>query len=309
VGYFETQRGLAPDAEEYSAELLAIDAEAGPWLAAAQASSPVARCGASRWRLDADRRALTFADAERDRVVARIEVVGTYDAAARTWLWAWANPHLDSASAAAARVRDQHPEVRELAAPSERCGETKAWALAAAAAHLLGAESCYRLPGEGGVATFVALFDVRELDRAPAATADPEAAAAALASYAGPAALSLGALLLAEIEAASTCFDSVIEALHRVCANLDALSASPLGAGTAAAAEAAELAGLLRQGALCLALPPGDSGPRVEDAAAERPNRSLAEGARELLELLHHVGQRFGARADDMIAGARGDAP
>jgi hypothetical protein len=288
VGYFETQRGLPPEAEEYSAEFLEIDAVAGPWLGEWQARSPVARAGLDEWRLDLERGAIAFGDPQRIGAVASVQLLGTYDSEERVWLWAWANPRLDEVSAASAKVRDQYPDLPELSAPSQRGGETKAWALAAAAAHLLQAEGCYRLPGEGTISTFVALFAVEELapdDPRARVGADPEAAAEALESYAGPAALSIGALVVECLEAKPPCFDPAIEAIHAFCDNLDALERSPLGGGTPAGREACELALLLRQGALCLALPPNDP--------------SISEGVEELLGLLHHLAQRYRALPEE----------
>lgn len=288
MGYFETERGLPPDAEAYSPEFLELDAVAGPWLSASQASSPIAR-GLCEWRFDPEAGTLAFGDGERIGIIARAAILGTYDTKDGTWLWAWANPHLDALSADAARVRDEHPEIPELAAPSLKGGETKAWALAAAAAHLLEARGCYRLPGEGEIVTFVALLELEELaaddPRAQSVGGDAAAAAETLAGYAGPAALSIGALVLECLEARPPEFDPAIAALHAFCERLEALEQSPLGRGTPAGHEACELAVLLRQGALCLSLPPNDP--------------SLAEGIEELLGLLHHLAQRYGALPEE----------
>jgi hypothetical protein len=282
VGYFENQKGLPPG--DYSPDFLEIDAKAGPWLTECQRTSVAVRGGHTLWDLDLEHGVITFGTEERNGVLASVQMLGSYDAADGTWLWSWSNPGLERLSAAACRVRDEHPDIPEFSAAATHCTEAKAWALAAAAAHLARAEGCYRLPGEGDLSTFVALFDVTELEpgdprgrRGP----DPDGAARALAEYAGPAALAVGALLLATLQQSAASVDPVVDALQGFCDNLDGLTRSPLGRDTPAASEAGELADLVRQGAMCLAL--------QEDGA------SLREGARELLELLHHVAVRYGA--------------
>jgi hypothetical protein len=104
-----------------------------------------------------------------------------------------------------------------------------------------------------------------------------------LAEYAGPTALGLGSLLLQAKRA--SLMPAVVEDIERFANNLETLSESDLGEGTAAGAEALELAGLLRRGALLLHRPAG--------------SQELAEAVKEMLSLLHHLAERYGGLIDD----------
>ncbi len=108
-------------------------------------------------------------------------------------------------------------------------------------------------------------------------------AAVTLAEYAGPTALGLGSLLLQAKRA--SLMPAVVEDIERFANNLETLSESDLGEGTAAGAEALELAGLLRRGALLLHRPAG--------------SQELAEAVKEMLYLLHHLAERYGGLIDD----------
>ena len=284
MSYLEKQQGIQ-SAEDYSPTFLELDAESGPWLVKVQQESVIGKF--PDWDLNAEEGVITFGDDQRTGAVASVQILGTYSADDTTWLWGWSHPEMGQQSAAAARVRDDNPDVPELITPTFKCSETKAWALAAAAAHAMKADSCYRLPGD--VYLFVALFDITELDsddpRAAHKGPDPELAHKALAEFAGPAALNVGGLLLDALRTDEVPLDEVIAALHAVCDDLGQLSLSPVGQGTPAAVEAAQLSGLLRQGALALSVPPGSP--------------ALDQGARELLAVLKDVAQRYGAWTED----------
>ena len=280
MSYLEKQKGIQ-SGEDYSPTFLELDAESGPWLVKVQQESITGRYPS--WDLNAEEGVITFGDDQRTGAVASVQILGTYCADDSTWLWGWSSPEMGQESAAAAKVRDDRPDIPELSTPTFKCTVTKAWSLAAAAAYAMKAESCYRLPGE--VDLFVALFDITELDaddpRAAHKGADQELAATALAEFAGPAALNVGGLLLDALRTDEVPIDEVIAALHAVCDNLGELSNSPVGKGTQAAAEAARLSGVLRQGALALSVPPGTP--------------ALEQGARELLAVLQDVAKRYGA--------------
>ena len=114
-------------------------------------------------------------------------------------------------------------------------------------------------------------------------------AAVTLAEYAGPTSLGLGALLLQAAERARL-MPAVVEDVSRFADNLETLSESPLGEGTAAGSEAAELAQLLRHRALLLNRPAGSP--------------ELAEAIKEMLYLLHRLAERYGGLIDE-----EGDEP
>jgi hypothetical protein len=283
VSYLEEQQGLAPS--KYSAEFLEIDAQAGPWLTASQQDSIITKGHYEEWDFNLEEGLIRFKTKEQIGVVAQVQLLGTYSPENGLWLWAWSNPKLLPHCQLVTRLRDEHPDLPEFNEAAHPGNETKAWALAAAAAYSLKAEGCFRLTGE--IYTFVALFGVTDLTQQPGplegdeAQADPEQAFAALAEYAGPMVMNLGGLLISSLQHDGLGLDQIIEALHSFCENLEELSRSPLGQGTPAGAEALELAAVLRQGTLCLSLPPG---------APE-----LAEGIQEMLGLFKDVAMRYGA--------------
>lgn len=285
MSYLEKQKGIQ-SGDEYSPTFLELDAKSGPWLVKVQQEAVTSKY--PNWDLNADDGVLTFGDDERTGVVASIQIIGTYTADDSNWLWGWSNPEMGQEAARTAQVRDEHEDIPELTNPTYKCTEIKAWSVAAAAAYAMKAESCYRLPGDD-VSLFVALFDITELKaddpRAAHKTPEPAAAAEALADFVGPAALNVGGLLLDALRTDEVPMDEVIAAIHAISDNLGELSKSPVGKGTPAATEAELLAGVLRQGALALSVPPGH--PALED------------GARQMLAVLQDIAKRYGAWPED----------
>jgi len=290
VGYLEQQQGLPPG--KYSPPFLEIDKLSGPWLTKIQQESLIAKANLSEWDLNIEEGVIRFGDKERFKVMAAIQLLGTYSPDDGQWLWAWSNPETAKLGHASAVIRDKHEDVPELQEPTFKCTETKAWALAAAAAHQMEAQGCYRLPGE--IQTFIALFDITELSpedpRGELLGPDPEVAQQALAEYAGPMAMNIGGLLLDAVKGEALSIDEVISVIHTFSDNLEEITQSPAGKGTPAAAEASQLAKVMRQAVLCLSVP---------------DQQALMEGAKEVLGSLQGVARRYGAWPGDMP----GEAP
>ena len=80
---------------------------------------------------------------------AKAQIIGSFDSAKGTWMWAWANASVDSALARdALRVREygeQH-RIRRLTAPSWRAVEGDAWCMTALANRLCESNGAYRGP-------------------------------------------------------------------------------------------------------------------------------------------------------------------
>jgi len=270
-------------AGKYSEELLAIDDESGPWLAETQQSSLVAKANYPRFDVDADEGVIWFGDDQRNGLVARIHTIGSYSPADGAFVWAWTNDKLAALSMQPKQVADDHGDVSEFEVSLIEADELKAWTLSAAVAYLMKADGCFRLPGE--LQLFVALTDTTEIapddPRAKLLQQDPEAAAAALAEFAGQGALRVGAALVEELGKETPALDPLIETLYRFCDRLDAMGASPVGQDTPAATQAAEIAKQLRHAALELSLPPGHPG--------------LAPAAQQVLRTLESIAREFGA--------------
>ncbi len=297
MGHLEAQQGLPPG--EYSPPFLEVDAESGPWLIRTQQASRIVRGGYPDYELDAEAGVMRFGDAGRFGLLAAVQILGTYSPEDHQWLWAWANPKLEQASAGLAAMRDEHEHVPELTNPTFKCTETKAWALAAAAAHLLGAQECYRIPGE--IQTFVALTQITELGpedpRGERPRQDPQRAEDALAQYAGPAAVNLGTLLVSSLQTQEPPLDAVLSALNTFSENLELMARSPVGQDTPAAQDAQRIAELMRKAVLCLSVP---------------DPQALLEGARDVLSSLEFIARQFGAWPADEAAPpatAEEDAP
>jgi len=291
VAYLEKVKGEPPG--EYSVQLLEIDETSGPWLAETQRNPIVRQDEHPRWELDLQEEVIWFGDDERNAIVARIHTIGSYSEDDGVWVWAWTNDALERPSAVVHQICEQHAEVPEFGLTLINANETKAWTLAAAVAHLMNAETVYRLPGE--LQMFIALTDVTPIDpsdpRAIRPVQDEGAASEALREFAGPAALRIGGLLVETLKDGAV--DKVIEVLYRFCERLEELSTSPVGRGTQAAKEAADHAAKLRQTALALSVPPGHPG--------------LAEGVKQVLDLLEALAKQYDAWPEDGAAGSQGD--
>lgn len=282
MGYFDEKMGQPPSS--LSPEFLEIEAEAGPWLALSQQGAGIDLSKYPRYELDLDQGVIWFGDGQRNGAVAAVQLVGTFTAADKVWLWAWANPKSrEPLIQALTKLKEDLPEVPELTEPSCACSEAKAWALAASAAYKMGSQTCFRLPDD--VTVFVALYEINEIaagdPRAARPVQDPELAMRALEEYAGPAVMQIGALLASAVEQPAPALDGVIAALHEMAENLDNLERSPVGQGTRAADEALRLAVVLRQATTLISVPTGSP--------------ALAEGIQEVFSLLREVAQQYSA--------------
>jgi hypothetical protein len=279
MGYFDEQLGLP--AEVYSSEFSIIERDAGAWLTSRQQETPIDKERYPGWDIDLDEGVIRFGAQEHKGLLARIEALGTYDRETGTWLWAWANPKLQKLAAGVEKLAKDLEEIPEFSQATMQGSLARAWAMAAAAGYKLGSATCVQIPGD--VATFVALFDLTEVEgeATPPEEGDPELAEQALADFAGPAAMHVGVLLMESLSSSKPSFEPAIQALHSISENLEQLSQSPVGRGTPAAGEALQIAATLRQATLML------SAPVLTD--------DVKQGIRELLALLRDIARRFGA--------------
>lgn len=95
-------------------------------------------------------------------VRAKAALLGSFSKAARTWVWAWANPSLDKAAQDEARALcDGIPQrdMWEISSPQFATDEGTAWSLCAIVCEQAGAAGLYRAPHPGGW-LFLLLRDV-----------------------------------------------------------------------------------------------------------------------------------------------------
>jgi hypothetical protein len=124
------------------------------------------------WSVDLDAGTITFTAA--DGVVARapVQVVGTFDAAAGTFLWGWDHPSVPPARRAHAEAARRWGERHGLAEYTTRlveATEARAWEYAAVAMRLAGAQGAYRCP-TGSALVFVTFGDVSLANPEPRVT-------------------------------------------------------------------------------------------------------------------------------------------
>jgi Family of unknown function (DUF6882) len=103
----------------------------------------------ARWDFDADDASMTFTDASRPPLRFAVTLVGSLSERTHTWMWSWANEHVDRRLVRDAWRLRHFAEVRGTPALAEGCyeaDEVNAWEMTSVAAHLLGAPAVYRAP-------------------------------------------------------------------------------------------------------------------------------------------------------------------
>jgi hypothetical protein len=119
---------------------------------------------AARWSLDQSRGDLLFTFDDGIVATCPAQIVGSFDGADGSWLWAWANPSIaDSLKRDSLRVRDygQKLQIDRLTSAEWPCTEADAWPMAALACKLCSAQGVYR--GPAGTAFVFMTFGQVEL--------------------------------------------------------------------------------------------------------------------------------------------------
>jgi hypothetical protein len=99
------------------------------------------------WDVDQDRGVIRFQSPDGIIAVAPVQILGTYNAADGTWLWAWSNPSIAPAlaqQAAGMRVLGQQNSLAELTTATLTCDEAHCWDFIAAATAMNNAQGAYR---------------------------------------------------------------------------------------------------------------------------------------------------------------------
>jgi hypothetical protein len=111
---------------------------------------------------------LTFSDDGVEKLIIDYEKVGSVSYKTNTWLWAWANPHLeDKIKSEITAVRDYGLErnFEKLVAPKWEAEEADGWEMTAIAAYLLSAKGAYRVPNkENNLHSFLIFKEIRWAD-------------------------------------------------------------------------------------------------------------------------------------------------
>lgn len=116
----------------------------------------------NRWDLSQDTGELVFSLPDGLKAVAPAQIIGTYNAADHTWLWAWANPSIDDKLKVDALKLRKYGEEHQIQRLTERKWvgtEDDAWAMVALAVKLCGKQGGYRGPA-GSTHVFIAFGEV-----------------------------------------------------------------------------------------------------------------------------------------------------
>lgn len=108
------------------------------------------------WQLDPDKGELLFEFPGR-KVIAPVQIIGTYDAQTGIWMWAWANPLIaDSLKVQATSLKDfgEQNGIQRLTLAEWAAQESDCWYMAALACNLANAQGGYRGPA-GDTHTFM----------------------------------------------------------------------------------------------------------------------------------------------------------
>ena len=122
-----------------------------------------------RWDWDQATCQLVFSEGGTPRVIADIQFVGSVSTETKTWLWSWANPHLDPLCARDVRdvrLLGESRGIAQLTTPKWSADEVDGWEMTAITAYVLQAKGVYRTPGDKGF-TFMVMTAVRWADDQP----------------------------------------------------------------------------------------------------------------------------------------------
>ncbi len=114
-----------------------------------------------RWDTNLETGLITFTSPGL-RVSAPMQIVGTYFAPNRSWMWGWNHPSIEPALAQdAERVRDFGDRfgLARYTTTTIACTEDEAWQFTALACHLSGAAGGYRGPMDEDSAIFLTFGD------------------------------------------------------------------------------------------------------------------------------------------------------
>jgi uncharacterized protein DUF6882 len=118
----------------------------------------------ARWDFDQEQGVLRFSNPDGTVASAPAQIVGSFDAAAGTWMWAWANPSIDKQlQRASIEVREygRARGIRRLTEGEWPATEDDAWKMTALAVRLGKLQGAYRGPAGSNLFAFFAFGDVK----------------------------------------------------------------------------------------------------------------------------------------------------
>ena len=118
-----------------------------------------------RWDWDQDTGQLVFSDGEDSppRVICDFQFSGSISTISDTWLWGWANPHLNpvlTRDVRDVRLLGEARAIPQLTEAKWEADEVDGWEMTSITAFVLQAKGVYRTPDDNGF-TFMVLTSVR----------------------------------------------------------------------------------------------------------------------------------------------------
>jgi len=104
-----------------------------------------------KWFYDQTTGYLTFSDGDTIKLKIKYEEVGSISKISGTWLWSWANPHLEEKiKTAILKVKDygREHQLEPLTKRKWYADEYDGWEMTAITAYLMKAKGAYRVPTE-----------------------------------------------------------------------------------------------------------------------------------------------------------------
>jgi hypothetical protein len=121
----------------------------------------------SRWDWDQGDGRIVFSDGAAPKVVADIQFVGSISLETDTWLWAWANPHLEPEiwrDVLEVRRFGEVHSIEQLTTSKWSADEVDGWEMTSVSAYILQAKGVYRTPRAGGGFTYMIFTSIRWAD-------------------------------------------------------------------------------------------------------------------------------------------------
>lgn len=116
-----------------------------------------------RWNLEQDAGYLVFSFTNGTVARCPAQIIGTFSANDKTWLWSWANPSIKEELTVDARKLQSYGRehnLRKLTTAKWSSKQSHAWAMAALACKLCGGQGVYRGPA-GPAYVFMTFGDVQ----------------------------------------------------------------------------------------------------------------------------------------------------
>jgi hypothetical protein len=121
------------------------------------------KLGNHSWHLDQGTHQLTFSQDGVTKVIADVQIVGSYSTYSHTWMWSWANNHVaEGMKKDIAKVKEYGEQhlYKEFITAKWECDEDYAATMTAAAGYLLKSRGAYRGPIEDGY-VYMLITDIR----------------------------------------------------------------------------------------------------------------------------------------------------